>query len=106
MRPSLLTSSLTIRIRVPWMPMRVLALLICLSLPGGAMERAFGGALFPGAQFDVGGNPFSVAIGDVSGDGKPDLVTANSFSNTVSILLGHGDWTFGAKVVNAAGARP
>ncbi len=70
------------------------------------MERAFGGALFPGAQFDVGGNPFSVAIGDVSGDGKPDLVTANSFSNTVSILLGNGDGTFGAKVDYGTGDGP
>jgi beta-lactam-binding protein with PASTA domain len=28
-----------------------------------------------------------VAIGDLSGDGKPDLATANSEANTVSVLV-------------------
>ena len=47
----------------------------------------------------TGGNPRSVAIGDLDGDGKPDLATANYavYSNTVSVLLGNGDGTFGTK---------
>jgi hypothetical protein len=48
-------------------------------------------------DYGTGSNATSVAIGDVSGDGKPDLVTANSFSNTVSVLLGDGAGGFGAK---------
>lgn len=36
----------------------------------------------------------SVAIGDLNGDGKPDLVTANRGSDAVSVLLGNGDGTF------------
>lgn len=31
--------------------------------------------------------PQSVAIGDLNGDGKPDLVSTNVGSNTISVLL-------------------
>ncbi|EGK88264.1 FG-GAP repeat protein, partial [Microcoleus vaginatus FGP-2] len=37
--------------------------------------------------FPTGTNPREVSIGDINGDGKPDLAVANSFSNTASILL-------------------
>lgn len=36
--------------------------------------------------FTAGAAPFSVTIGDIDGDGKPDLVTSNNNTNTVSIL--------------------
>ena len=35
-----------------------------------------------------------VVTGDFNGDGKPDLVTTNYFSNNVSVLLGKGDGGF------------
>ncbi|MEG5102940.1 DUF4347 domain-containing protein, partial [Microcoleus sp. AT13-A6] len=38
-------------------------------------------------DFPTGTNPFSVSIGDINGDGKPDLATANYSSSTASILL-------------------
>ena len=37
-----------------------------------------------------------MAVGDLNGDGKPDLAVANDGSNSVSVLLGNGDGTFQA----------
>ena len=41
------------------------------------------------AKVDVatGSGPVSIAVGDLNGDGKPDLAVANASSNTVSVLL-------------------
>jgi len=47
-------------------------------------------AFAAGVSFTVGGNPWAVAIGDLDGDGKPDLATANESTNlglgSVSVL--------------------
>jgi hypothetical protein len=50
--------------------------------------------------------PISVAIGDVTGDGKPDIVTANYNSNEVSILTGEGDGTYYAPISYTVPAHP
>jgi hypothetical protein len=42
----------------------------------------------PGSPFTAGSEPNSLAIGDVNGDGKLDIVTANLSSNDVTLLLG------------------
>jgi hypothetical protein len=58
-------------------------------------------------HFGTGGNfPDAVAIGDLNGDGKPDLAVANHNSNNVSILLGHGNGTFGKARNFATGDGP
>lgn len=55
----------------------------------------------------AGGAPQAVAIGDVNGDGKPDIVTGNfaggSVNGSVSVLLGNGDGTFPTLVTYDAG---
>jgi hypothetical protein len=44
-----------------------------------------------GSPFAVPGDgPAAIAVADVNGDGRLDLVTANQFSSDVSILLGNG----------------
>ena len=54
---------------------------------------------------DSGGlNPTSVAVADVNGDGKPDLIVANGYSTSgIGVLLGNGDGTFQAAVTYGSG---
>ena len=40
-----------------------------------------------GSPLAVGRGPLSVALGDLNGDGKADIVAANSGDNDVSVLL-------------------
>jgi Calx-beta domain/FG-GAP-like repeat len=40
-----------------------------------------------------GFQPYGLAVADLNGDGKPDVVTADYYEGTVSVLLGNGDGT-------------
>jgi hypothetical protein len=62
------------------------------------------GPLFPGAQYDAGEWPVSVAVGDLDGDERLDLAVANWRSDDVSVLLNDGDGTFAAAVHHFIGA--
>jgi hypothetical protein len=69
------------------------------------------GTFTPGAKYPTGGyKSSSVAIADVNGDGKPDIVVANRCSTSncesggsVSVLLGNGNGTFQAAQTFASG---
>jgi hypothetical protein len=54
----------------------------------------------------TGSIPETVAVTDVNGDGKPDLITANAGSNTISVLLGQGHGLFAKALSYAAGQDP
>jgi hypothetical protein len=58
------------------------------------------------SDFPAGVNPYSLALGDLNGDGFLDLVASNQNANTVSVLLGDGIGGFGAKTTFATGATP
>ena len=58
-------------------------------------------------RFSVGNGPWSVALGDVNGDGSPDIVTANSSnSSDVSVLLGDGAGGFASQTRFSVGNNP
>jgi ankyrin repeat protein len=58
------------------------------------------------SDYAVGSSPHWVSTGDLNGDGKLDLVTANRYGNRVSVLLGNGDGTFQPQVTYATGTGP
>jgi hypothetical protein len=65
----------------------------------------------PRVDFPTGNRPMSVSIGDINGDGSPDVAVANDQSNTTSILInttptGATTPTFAPKVDLNTGARP
>ena len=49
-----------------------------------------------------GTDPFSVAVADLNGDGKPDAVTSTYFGG-ISVALGNGDGTFQPAVLYSPG---
>jgi hypothetical protein len=80
-----------------------------LSAPGNTVTLRLGaGGGYFGVKRELvtGIEPFSVAIGDLSGDGKPDLAVANAGANTVSVLIGGGNGAFATKVDYVTGSYP
>jgi hypothetical protein len=55
---------------------------------------------------DAGVRPNAIAVGDLNGTGKLDVVTANTIDNSISVLYGHGDGTFAAPIRYAVGTEP
>jgi len=60
-------------------------------------------------DFSTGASPVSAAIGDIDGDGKPDLTIANYGTNTVSVLRNtstSGILSFATKIDITTGSNP
>jgi hypothetical protein len=59
-----------------------------------------------GSPFATGAGPVGVAVGDVNGDGWPDVVTANVSGGDVTVFLGDGRGSFRPGVSRPAGKEP
>src|SRR5438132_6270618 len=57
-------------------------------------------------DFGTGSAPKSIAVADLNGDGKLDLVSTNFTGNGVTVLLGNGDGTFAAQSNFATPLKP
>lgn len=60
----------------------------------------------PPVDYSVANTPVPLALGDVTGEGIPDLVAANNFSDSVSVLRNNGNGTFAPAVDYPVGAGP
>ena len=60
----------------------------------------------PASNYAAGPGPDSLAIGDLNGDGKPDLVVPDYAANRVAVLLGTGTGAFGSPTYYPVGDRP
>jgi hypothetical protein len=56
-------------------------------------------------DYPTGSGPLSVAVGDLNGDGRPELMTAN-IESSISVLRNRGDGSFRAHVEYATGSFP
>jgi hypothetical protein len=61
--------------------------------------------IMAGSPFPTGHAPVRLAVGDVNGDGIPDVVTVNLASNDITVLLG-GRGTFTRAATIAVGKEP
>jgi hypothetical protein len=57
------------------------------------------------ATLAVGSGPFRVAVADVNGDGKPDLISANYVGRTLTVLTNNGSGVFGFNDTLAVGTN-
>lgn len=81
----------------------------CSSDGGAGKVNVFfgiGGTFQPSGTYNVGSDPHDIALGDFNLDGKQDIVTANTGSNNVTVLLNDGAGGFPVSNPYAAGLSP
>ena len=65
-----------------------------------------GGQFASGVHFDVERELYSLWTGDITGDGRAELVTVTESGRSVSVLVNRGDRTFAAPVRYLVGSGP
>ncbi len=70
------------------------------------LDDGQGELIQPSSFLDAGGSVASVAISDLNGDSKADLVTANRNTNNISIFFGLGNGSFMPRVQIPVNAVP
>jgi formylglycine-generating enzyme required for sulfatase activity len=79
----------------------------CSLLTLAAVSAAADVDLVEGGTFDTGDHPYSISLGDVTGDGLPDLVATNfRWSGGISVLVNEGSGVFRQRVEYGVGANP
>jgi FG-GAP-like repeat len=78
--------------------------LFFLLLPAAVMAQS--GTFLDLTAIPVGASPIGVAVGDLNGDGIPDMAVANSGDSTISIALGNGDGSFKTPTTVPVGTYP
>jgi hypothetical protein len=86
----------------------VVTLVALVSSAGASRESASSGPSFERARtYATGGAAAAFAVGDLTGDAKPDLVSANgSRAHSVSVLINKGNGSFRAKREYGTGRGP
>ncbi|MBZ5552579.1 MAG: Ig-like domain repeat protein, partial [Acidobacteriia bacterium] len=91
--------------RLSWLILGILLLTWNLGSMGILMAagRCTAPTFSTAVNLTVSASPSAVIVADFNGDGKADLAIADQVSNTIAILLGNGNGTFGAPIVTSAG---
>ena len=83
-------------------PAFVLSMLLLSVSASLSAQNVFSGPM----DYVVGAQPNSAVVADFNGDGLPDFATANSYDNTVTVVLQNLDGTFQPPVKYAVGNSP
>ena len=75
-------------------------------LLGPQLANATPPVLLNRTDYATGAAPWSVATGDLNGDGQADLLVTNYGANTVSVLIGNGTGSFAPPVDYNTGLNP
>jgi hypothetical protein len=85
----------------------LVALLVVTGAAGAAGQGGSSGPSFAHARaYPTGHGTAATAVGDLNGDGRPDLVSANAMRRTVSVLINKGKGRFRTKREFGTGRNP